>query len=72
MRFIALIIWNKARASSIIIGLCAAVRFHIIFMFDNFVEENYHPSDLVYTHAESGNHIFIGDAQAALDLPFLK
>lgn len=24
--------------------------FHIIFMFDNFVEESYHPSDLVYTH----------------------
>ena len=40
-------------------------------MFDNFVEENYHPSDLVYTHTETGYHIFIGDAQAALDLHFL-
>jgi hypothetical protein len=40
-------------------------------MFDNFVEENYHPSDRVYTHGESGNHIFIGDAQSALDLPLL-
>ena len=40
-------------------------------MFDNFVEENYHPSDLVYTHTETSNNIFIGDAQAALDLHFL-
>lgn len=44
---------------------------HIILMFDNFVEGNYHPADQVYTDTATGNHLFIGDAQAALDLSFL-
>jgi hypothetical protein len=34
----------------IIMSRDALVEFHIILMFDNFVEESYHPSDLVYTH----------------------
>ena len=40
-------------------------------MFDNFVEETYHPYDLVYTHPQYNQHIFIGDAQSALDTTFL-
>jgi hypothetical protein len=41
-------------------------------MFDNFVEGNYHPADKVYTHSPTGSHLFIGDAQSALDLSFLS
>lgn len=41
-------------------------------MFDNFVEETYHPYDQVYTHPQYNQHIFIGDAQSALDMTFLS
>ncbi len=41
-------------------------------MFDNFIEETYHPYDLVYTHPQYNHHIFIGDAQSALDTAFLQ
>ena len=40
-------------------------------MFDNFIEDNYHPCDKVYHHQESGNGIYIGDVQSALDINFL-
>jgi hypothetical protein len=41
-------------------------------MFDNFVEESYHSWDHVYKHPQTGYHIFIGDAQSALNHAFLE
>jgi len=41
-------------------------------MFDNFMAEDYHSWDLVYTDASSGGHLFIGDVQAAVDEEFLQ
>lgn len=41
-------------------------------MFDNYMAEDYHSWDLVYTDASSGSHLFIGDVQAAADGEFLR
>ena len=41
-------------------------------MFDNFLEEEYHPSDPVFTHPRSSHLIFIGDVQSALDTDALS
>ena len=41
-------------------------------MFDNFLEEEYHPSDPVFTHPRSSHLIFIGDVQSALDTDSLS
>ena len=41
-------------------------------MFDNFLEEEYHPSDSVFTHPHTHYQIYIGDVQSALDADGLK
>jgi hypothetical protein len=41
-------------------------------MFDNFMADDYHSWNLVYTDAFTGSHIFIGDVQAAVDQDFLE
>ena len=41
-------------------------------MFDNFLEEEYHPSDAVFTHPQTSFQIYIGDVQSALDTDSLK
>jgi len=41
-------------------------------MFDNFLEEQYHPSDPVFTHPSTSNKLYIGDVQSALDTDSLK
>ena len=41
-------------------------------MFDNFLEDQYHPSDSVFTHPNSSHQIYIGDVQSALDTDGLK
>lgn len=44
----------------------------LLLMFDNFIEDNYHPCDKVYQHKQADNGIYIGDVQSALDIPFLN
>lgn len=42
-------------------------------MINNFLEEgDYQPSHRVYTHPRWQHHIYIGDIQSALDLPFIE
>lgn len=41
-------------------------------MINNYLEHEYQPSHKVYTHTASGNCIFLGDIQAALDLSFIQ
>lgn len=41
-------------------------------MFDNFLEESYHPWDKIYTNSETGNCLYLGDVQSALDIEFLQ
>lgn len=41
-------------------------------MINNYLDYEYKPSHKVYTHPASGNSIFLGDIQAALDTSFIK
>lgn len=36
-------------------------------MINNYLEDEYHPSDVVYTHEVSGRALHLGDISAALD-----
>jgi hypothetical protein len=43
-------------------------------MFDNYIDDSntYQSFNLVYTHEETNNHIYIGDISAALNFEFIK
>lgn len=41
-------------------------------MINNFLVHEYHPSDVVYTHEQSGHLLHLGDISAALDTDAIK
>ena len=40
-------------------------------MINNYLEHEYQPSNKVFTDPNTNNSIFLGDIQAALDIPTL-
>lgn len=41
-------------------------------MINNYLEQDYHPSDVVYTHEQSGRKLHLGDISSALDTDNIK